>query len=426
MGHSRYSPSATKREYLCPPSHKHNLDKPRRRNMDSDLGTAAHHVHELCLRTNRDAEVFAGCHIGVNGKGASTFLHEKRQLKRGEVEFEVDDEMVNAVQQSVDWCRELPGKHFVEVRVEHTRWCPKIYDNDGKLERQYGTADHIALDFKRKTIYVTDLKYGQGVQVFAEENMQAMKYALGAYDEYKELCRFEKVVIRISQPRLKHFDVWELTIDELLAWGKKMRKRLELTLDDDAEYHASEEACKFCGHAAECEELAKVTDEVRAIAFDDLTATKAPGSKKAKDKAANIKGLSVKAMVRFWRIWPLIQLRYKAVEEELSAREEDEPGSVPGLKHVEAITRRRWAKSDDDTRAALIALGIPLTKINKVSLASPNQIEEVLPKEKHEQLKSLWIKPRGEPCLVDYTDKRERFSEKRQKEHAAGFEDLTK
>lgn len=426
MGHSRYSPSATKREYLCPPSHRHNRDKPRRRNMDSDLGTSAHHVHELCLKTNRDADVFAGCHIAVDGRGRTTFLHEKRQLKRGEVEFEVDDEMVNAVQQSVDWCRELPGKHYVEVKVEHTKWCPKVYDDNGKLERQYGTADHIALDFKRKVIYVTDLKYGQGVQVFAEENMQAIKYALGAYDEYKELCRFERVVIRISQPRLKHFDTWELTIDELLAWGKKIKKRLELTLVDDAEYHASEEACKFCGHAAECVELARVTDEVRAIAFDDLTSTKNPKSDKAKKKASKVDGLSVKEMVKFWRAWPLIQLRYKAVEEELSAREEDEPGSVPGLKHVEAVTRRRWRYDEDKTREKLLALGVPLSKISKSVLNSPNQIEEVLPKEHHEKLKSLWVKPPGEPCLVDESDKRERYSEKRQKEHAAGFEDLTK
>jgi hypothetical protein len=425
MGHSTYSPSATKREYLCPPSHRHNRDQPRRRSMFSDEGTAAHHVHELCLRTNRDVDTFAGCHIAVNGHGKCTFLHEKRQLKRDEVEFEVTDEMVVAVQQSVDWCRELPGRHYVEVKVEHTRWCPKVYDKNGEIERQFGTADHIALDFKRKVIYVTDLKYGQGEQVFAEENMQAMKYALGAYDEFREFGEFERVVIRISQPRLKHFDVWEITIDELLAWGKKMRKRLQLTLDDSAEYHASEEACRFCGHAADCKELARVTNETRALDFDDLT-VKAPNTPKAKKKAAKLPSLSVKEMVRFWRLWPLIQLRYKAVEAELAARENDEPGSVPGLKHVEAITRRKWAADDDEIRAALMALGIPRHKIDKVTLASPNQIEEVLPKEKHEELKQLWVKPRGEPTLVDVSDKRERYSEKRAKEHAEAFDDLDK
>src|SRR5690606_31016918 len=161
-------------------------------------------------------------------------------------------------QEYVDWCRALPGEHYVEVRVEHTAWCPDEDEFGMPLDPQFGTSDHVAcipggaLGYPEATIVVTDLKYGKGVKVFAVENKQAIKYALGAWKEYDWLYNFKHVVIRIAQPRRNHFDVWDLTVEELLEWGDKIKERLTLVFAPDPPFQASEKGCKFCKAAYKC------------------------------------------------------------------------------------------------------------------------------------------------------------------------------
>ena len=66
MAHSRFSPSATEREFTCPGSFLLNEMEADRQSPDAAHGTAAHHIGELCLRLDHDVETYAGCLIAVD------------------------------------------------------------------------------------------------------------------------------------------------------------------------------------------------------------------------------------------------------------------------------------------------------------------------------------------------------------------------
>lgn len=409
--HSYFAPSATEREYLCPASFLLNKHKPDRNSVDSAHGTAAHHLGELCLKNNQDPDFYAACTIAVDESGESRFVHEKASARDDEMSFEVDDEMVNAVQRYVDWCRETPGDMFVEIRVDHTDWCPTVYERDewddptNVVQRQRGTADCIVCE--PGVLTITDLKYGKGVKVFAEANKQAIKYALGAWKEYNWIYDFKRVVIRIAQPRLDHMDVWETTIEDLLERGEDIRKRLELTLLPDPPFGPSEKGCKFCKVAGECKPLADHINEHRALAFDDETQALTP-----------MNMLTFDDLEAAWRVRKLFQIRYDAIEKTIMECLKTS-GDGWGLKLVNAHTKRRW-RDPEAAKAALIGLGADRSKIEKKKLISPNQAEKLLGKPAHEAIGELWTQPPGGPAIVDANDPREWFVETLDTE---GFDD---
>lgn len=409
--HSRFSPSATEREYTCPGSFLLNEMMPDRQSPDAAHGTAAHHVGELCLRANLDVDTYAGCTIAVDAKGKCRFVHESAPLlDEIEMGFEVDDEMVVAVQEYVDWCRALPGEHFVEVRVEHTNWCPDTDEFGMPLDPQFGTADHIAcvsacVEYPEPTIVVTDLKYGKGVKVFAKENKQAIKYALGAWKLHDWEYGFKHVVIRIAQPRLGHFDEWELTVAELLEWGENIKRRLELVFVEDPPFEATEKGCKFCKVAPTCTHLHTHLRNIYAMQFDDLTG----------EPTHDPRLLTDEELLKAYYAIPLYQLAGDAVQAEMHRRlRHGEP--CGRLKLVAAHTHRTW-KDEAEVREFLRSKGIDDSKAVTRTLVSPAQAEKLLPKAAWEELGDLWVRPPGKPCIVDETDPRPSYRDSALLEH---------
>lgn len=404
--HSRFSPSSTEREYTCPGSFLLNEMEADRQSPDAAHGTAAHHIGELCLRLNHDVVTYAGCLIAVDKRGNCRFVHEKAPLnEETELAFEVDDEMEVAVQEYVDWCRALPGDHFVEVRVEHTAWCPDEDEFGMPLDPQFGTSDHVAcisggaLGYPESTIVVTDLKYGKGVKVFAVENKQAIKYALGAWKEYNWLYDFKHVVIRIAQPRLNHFDVWELTVEELLEWGDKIKERLSLVFAPDPPFQASEKGCKFCKAAYKCAAtpgMALYEERKRHVAlqFDDLTG----------EPLHDPREVSEEDLMAAYAAGPLYKIAAEAIEKEVYRRLA--AGQSAGRKKlVAAHTHRAW-KDDEEARAFLRSKGLDDSKITHKTFVSPAQAEKLLPRALWPELEAYYSQPPGKPCIVDITDPR--------------------
>lgn len=407
--HSRFSPSATERDTLCPPSFLLNEQLPDRNTPDSQHGTAAHHLGELCLRTDKDTVLYAGCVIAVGPHGECRFVHEKAPAREDENTFEVDDEMVNAVQAYVDACREEHGDHYVEVRVEHTRYCPDFDEWGDPLPPQFGTSDHVCVAFSERTIYVDDLKYGKGVKVFAEKNKQATKYALGVIDEFDYLYGFEDdwaVVIRIHQPRLSHLDAWHTTVGELREFGLQIKAQLTEVFNPDAPFNPGEKQCRFCKASARCRAKHEYIHSQIALQFDDEDALPDP------------RLLSMEELAEAWRRHPLFEQHYKAINEELlNAMKAGTP--APGLKLVAAVTHRRW-NDPIEAKAALRRLGVAADAIEVRKIISPNQAEALLPKDKRPALENLWQKPAGGPVIALETDKRDAYDGNRTVD---GFED---
>lgn len=407
MGHSRFSPSATEREYSCPASFLLNEGKRDDSSVDADHGTAAHHIGEMCLVHNHDMDLYAGCRLAVNRRGDTRFVTEHHPLRDDEREFEVDDEMVDCVQRYVDWCRELPGEHHVEVRVEHTDWCPETDENGDPLDPQFGTSDHNACIaagepmYDEATLVITDLKYGRGVKVFAFENKQAIKYALGVWKEYNWEYEFKRVVIRICQPRLGHFDTWELTVEELLEWGQKIKKRLELVFVQDPPFGPSEKACKFCKNTM-CKARDDFIFEQRALMFDDFD----------DPVVSDLSTLDTDELFAAYNMLGLLAIRAKAIEREVF-RQLYQGNAVGDRVLVETVTHRSWAKDPDVIEGEFTRLGVPSYKLWKRELVSPAQAEKLLPKTTSEEQKSkiaeLWDRPRGQPVVASPNDKRQRY-----------------
>ena len=56
---------------------------------------------------------------------------------------------------------------------------PIFRGNTAGVPEQFGTSDTVIIREAERLLIINDLKYGRGVQVWAEENEQLMLYALG-------------------------------------------------------------------------------------------------------------------------------------------------------------------------------------------------------------------------------------------------------
>jgi hypothetical protein len=274
-GHSLFGASGWARKLACPGSTLAEIGLPDEASYEAAEGTVAHAVAE---------DIFER---GVLPENAFLEL-QPRVLQEGH-EVKITLAMVEYVQQYVDWCNELPGMHFVEQLVDLSNYTP--------IPNQKGRADHIALEIGHLTL--TDLKYGTGVKVFADRNPQQAGYALGVIDEWDFIFDIDRVTIRIAQPRLGHFDVWETTKSELKEYGREIKAKLALGWQPDAPRVPSEAACRFCrAKRAGCAALVALADRIADQTFDDETAkpVEYPVTVTTFDMAASLARLDIDAL----------------------------------------------------------------------------------------------------------------------------------
>lgn len=214
--HSELGPSASERWMNCPGSvlRVRGLHAPV--SIYAAEGTAAHTVSEWCREQNVSAAKFKG-----------------QILKVDEYEFKVGKAMITAVDEFCAYVAKLPGIPFYEKRVNYEPWA----------KGGFGTLDDGRLG---DVCYITDLKFGKGIQVFAKDNTQLMLYALGLYHHYRYLFDFDKFVLAVFQPRLKHIDVREIALKDLLIWADYVAEPIATrALLPDAPMKAGA-WCRFC------------------------------------------------------------------------------------------------------------------------------------------------------------------------------------
>lgn len=390
MAHARFAPSSAQRVIDCPASLKLNETEPDRAGIDAAHGTSAHFIGELCLTNKVRVEHYAGCTVGVMLDGETYFVHERKPAPaEGEGwAFEVDDEMVANVQEYVDWCNDVPGDKYVECRVNISHWCPE----DG----QFGTSDHIAI--AGRVMYVTDLKYGKGVKVYAENNPQAILYALGALFAYDTFEEVEEIHIRICQPRLDHKDVWIVSREELLRWGDYIRERFALALTDNPPFGPTEKACKFCKVAARCRALADHLSSHRALAFDDIS----------QDFEVDVHMLTDEELVEAWKLSDLMNSRHAAIQKEMM-RLMLNGHELPLVYLAEARTHRQFVSKHAAEMFLRLDCDVERAKLYDEKMISPAQAEKLVPKPLRKAFAELVYKPPGGPCIVEEGSKRPRY-----------------
>ena len=358
--HAKLSASGAHRWMNCPGSVGQESGLPDTSSAYAQEGTNAHDFAESCLRQNKNAD-----EIVFN---ADDFTDTPEQVQE-------------YVQMYLDYVRSIEGERFIEQRVDFSPWVPE----------GFGTADAIVLN--DGVAHVIDLKYGKGLKVDADENPQALLYALGALNEYDYLYDVHTFKAVIVQPRLDHVSEWEISRDDLLKWAELAKAAAEAALSDDAPFNPGGKQCQWCKAKAFCKPRAEHNLKIASEGFEAIGDDIAPVSRDQ---------LSIEDIAALLPHFKEIANWMKDLEGHaynLAMQGQD----VPDHKLVEGRSLRKWL--DEDAAEKKLKRDLGAANAYNRKILSPAQAEKAYGKDKA-KIQKLITKPSGKPTLVPASDKR--------------------
>lgn len=386
-------------------------------------GTVAHDVADQWMQTGKRPDHLVGTTVVENG-----------------YEIEITEDMLAYVADYIRWCEDTGYEgltHYSEERVDLSLLLP--------IPNQGGTADHFACG--NGVMVLTDLKYGKGVPVYCADepsdmravviyeqgefwingNPQVLLYAVGVFLRYDHLYHFEKIVIRICQPRLGYFGVWETTRAELLRFMQFILDRAPLCMDANAPRTPGPKQCQFCRVRKTCPAMLAYAEEMLADVFTDLTATNGTYDAETMDRVTET--ISDPLVLPFERVCKPREIPIHALEKILPMRRvvegwfEDianylteaalvDEAVLRVYKVVEGRTNRQFI--DEEAAAKkLLSKGLTKDDLYKTTMISPAQAEEALHKrlkvrktDAKAALEGLVYQPPGPKSLALRTDSR--------------------
>lgn len=371
--HALLSASGSSRWLKCTPSPRLEDQFEETTSMFAEEGTLAHEIAELKLR-----KAF------VEPMSQRTFNTRLNKMKKKEFNGELlyQEEMLKHTETYLDFLKSITmGFSFVpyvavEKKIDYSSYAPE----------GFGTGDCIIIG--GDTLYVTDLKYGKGVPVSAEDNPQMKLYALGAYLEYSLLYPIKKIHLAIIQPRLDSISEYVLSLDELLAWGDGIKPIAKKAFKGEGEFLPGEH-CKFCKAKAQCRARAE-----QYTALNDFKLIKPPLISDEEVGQILEQGQNLESWIK--------ALKEYALAEALKGKD------IPGWKAVEGRGSRSYV-DQDKAFAHLKENGIDEAILyERVPLTVP-KIEKVLAKKEFTSLleePGLVQKLPGKPTLAPIADKR--------------------
>lgn len=234
--HALLSPSSSSRWLNCTPSARLEENAENKSSVYAEEGTLFHEICEYCL-AQWNAGVWEPDPFGEELPELKDdhlmhplFKQEMFRHARNYCDF-VMNENYN-LEKSDGACKML-----LEEKVDISEYAPECF---GSVDCQL---------VGRDTLIVIDLKYGEGVKVYAERNTQMMLYALGAI---KGKPSIKTVRLVIAQVRLNHFDVWEISANDLLQWADKVLKPTAKKAFAGKGEQKLGDWCGFCPVKAQC------------------------------------------------------------------------------------------------------------------------------------------------------------------------------
>ena len=262
----------------------------------------------------------------------------------------------------------------IEQRLDITDYVP-----DG-----FGTGDAVII--ADGVMDIIDLKYGKGVEVFAEDNKQMMLYALGALKEFDFMYAIQTVRMTVYQPRLDNISVWEMSKEELMKWAEDELKPSAQKAFKGEGQTVTGEHCRFCKAKAVCRGQYETNTKIATLE-DPRFIDDSQISEILSNADAVIKWIS-------------------AVKEYALREAIDSGKQFPDYKLVEGKSNRIYAnqKTVADT---LIENGYVEDNIYTKAILGITAMEKLLGKNMfNELLSEHLIKPQGKPTLVPLSDKR--------------------
>lgn len=211
-----------------------------------------------------------GSEYAAQGTDAHTLAEWKARYQLGDIQPDprpglqyYDQEMEDATDQYAVYIAETIAEAkktcsdpcvMIEQRVDFSRWVP-----DG-----FGTADAVVAGNGR--LWITDLKYGTGVEVLAENNPQASLYALGCLELLDDLYNIDTVTMQIFQPRRSNVSEWTVSKEELLKWAEEiLSPAARLASAGKGKYRPGDH-CRFCKARHECR--ARADAQLKLMRYD--------------------------------------------------------------------------------------------------------------------------------------------------------------
>lgn len=253
--HALLSPSSSSRWLNCTPSARLAENAENKSSVYAEEGTLFHEICEYCL-AQWNAGVWEPDPFGEELPELKDdhlmhplFKQEMFRHARNYCDF-VMNENYN-LEKSDGACKML-----LEEKVDVSEYAPDCF---GSVDCQL---------VGRDTLEVIDLKYGEGVKVYAERNTQMMLYALGAL---KGKPSIKSIRLVIAQVRLNHFDVWEISANDLLPWADKVLKPTAKKAFAGNGEQKIGDWCGFCPVKAQCrKQYEAVVDDFDKYEYPEL------------------------------------------------------------------------------------------------------------------------------------------------------------
>jgi hypothetical protein len=280
-----------------------------------------------------------------------------------------DDEMFAYAQECLDRYAAIPGDRHIEVKIDISSLTP--------IPGQTGTSDLIIVN--RPRLDVIDWKYGKGVKVFAPHNTQGLCYAWGAFQQFGG--DFDVIRIHIAQPRLEHFDVWEIDRAQLHQFAEWARVQWAEAWSGKAVRVPSPKACQWCRVKVTCPANQALVEALADDTFRDEMVEVGPDAEQDPRPVLTFTApaeLDTARLAWMYQYRKLVEDWFRLIGEELIERGLNGDDLAGLWKVAEGRQgRRNWV--DEDVAAnALIQMGLDPDDLWLRSLASPAHVEKLL------------------------------------------------
>lgn len=332
-------------------------------------------------------------------EGTEAHALAARWIEKGEA-LPKDHKWYQPIKTYVDYVLGLPGTPMVETNV------PLFYAPEGR-----GTID--AFNIAPNYLYVTDLKFGEGVLVSPTMNTQTIIYTWSMFVDLFNIGILDpdanyNVNITIVQPRAdgEQIKTWLTTTEELRSVAMELAATAAKILADPHSkelvfYVDPKKACQFCPAKEICRAYADVMlGSSNKIAARAGYKPQLPAHEALTDEEIR-EILEARTALNGW----LDKLN-------TYARTRHETRPIPGMKFVAGPGSREW-KNSQEAEAWLLAQGFKAEQIVPPgTLISPASAEKLLKsvestKAQRDALDALVKSLDGKPLLVDASDPRE-------------------